>query len=179
MALNLTTNPGRQKQVVTNIARNLVFFEDQSLCFNYMTKQWTRLPAYAGYGMYSINDEDADIGLVINSAGVTPADLQKQLKSYPAQTGTITTGATDVMQGQRGVVLGVRPLADGGTNTVRVGVQDSIGDSVTWSTVTSVNSRTGMANFRSEGRYHRVEVTLNDHETCWGADVDFTPAGRV
>ena len=179
MALNLTTNPGKQKQVVTNIARNLVFFEDAELCYNYMTRQWTAVPAYGGSSMYSINDKDADIGLVRNSAGLLPADIQTQLKSYPAQTGTITTGATDVAQGQRGVVLGVRPLANGGTNTVRVGVQDNIGDSVTWSTVTSVNSRTGMANFRSEGRYHRVEVTLNDHETCWGADVDFTPAGRV
>ena len=178
MALNLVSNPERQKNVVTNSARNLVFFEDAGLCYNYMTGQWTRIPAYNGYGLYSINDPDADIGLVVNIT-FGAADLQVQNVAYPEQEGTITTGATDVAQGQRGVVLGVRPLVNGGTNTVRVGVQDDISDSVTWSTVTSVNSRTGMANFRSEGRYHRVEVTLNGHTTCWGADVDFTPAGRV
>lgn len=173
MALGLVTQP----QIAVNKARHLVFFEGTEIAYNYKTGQWTSCSAYDGYGFYSVNSKAHDIGLVVFSSG--SVDLQAQSTSYPAQTGTITTGATDVAQGSRGVVSGVRPLVNGGTNTVRVGVQDNIGDSVTWSTVTSVNSRTGMANFRSEGRYHRVEVTLSDHTTCWGADVDFTPTGRV
>jgi len=44
----------------------------------------------------------------------------------------------------------------------------------------TVNSRTNMANFRKEGRYGRVEVTIEGgFTTAQGADIEFTPQGKV
>ena len=168
----------KQQNIAINKARGMAFFEGSEVCFNYKTKQWTAVPAYLDLGVFSVDSKTQDIGLVRYSSG--SVDLQEQLTSYPAQTAIITTGATDPNTGGRATVQGVRPLADGGTHTVRVGVQDGLGDTPTWSTVTSPHSRTNMANFRSEGRYVRVESTIaGGFTTVWGADVDFTPGGHV
>lgn len=167
----------KQRNIAVNRARHLVFFEGSDVCYNYKTKQWTATPAWTGLGMYSVNSKSNDIGLVRFSAG--SVDLQTQGTAVP-QAAVITTAAADINQGGRSVVNGVRPLANGGTLSVRVGVQEDIGGTVTWSTATSVNSRTNMANFRSEGRYVRAEVTITGgFTTVLGADIDVTPQGRV
>ena len=173
-----TLEATKQRNIVVNKARHLIFFEGSDVAYNYKTQQWTATPAWTGLGMYSFNSKTSDIGLVRFSAG--SVDLQTQGSSGVPQTAVITTGATDPNTGGRAVVNGVRPLGNGGTFSVRVGVQDDIGDTVTWSTATSVNSRTNMANFRSEGRYVRAEVTISGgFTTAIGADIDVTTQGRV
>jgi len=168
----------KQTNIVVNKARHLVFFEGEELCFNYKTGQWSLLPAYDGFGLYSVNDKDADIGLVVYSAG--SVHLQTQATSDDAQTALLETGAIDMNQGGRTVVTGVRPLLNGGTATVRVGSQNKIGTTVSYSTSTSLNSRTRFADMRKEGRYLRAEVTITgDFTTFMGADVEFEPQGRV
>lgn len=168
----------KQSNIAVNKARHLIFFEGTELCYNYKTQQWSEITAYDGLGMYSINSKLHDIGLVVFSSG--SVDLQDQSTSFAAQTATITTASPDPNQEGRGVITGVRPRSNGGTHAVRVGTQDSISDSVTWSVSTSVNSRSGMANFRSEGRYLRIECVITGGFTSFiGADVDFTSAGRV
>jgi hypothetical protein len=167
-----------QTILAKNEARNLIFFEGTDLCYNYKTDQWTSTPAYNGIGYYSVSSKNHSIGLVRFSAG--SVDFQPQGITLVPQTITLTTGAVDANQGGRVVVNGVRPLINGGTPTVRVGVQDSVSGAVSWSASTSLNSRTGMANFRSEGRYVRVEVTVADaFTTIMGADIDFAAQGRV
>jgi hypothetical protein len=172
-----------QVNVVANPARNLIFFEDVELCYNYQTRQWTELPAYDGIGFFSTNSQSRDIGLVRFSAG--SVDLQEQLNTYPKQTGTLETAATDLNRGGRAVVNQVRPLVNGGTVAVRIGVQDALEDSVTYATGTAVNSRTGMSGLRDgsntpEGRYQRLELVITgDWETALGADVDFAEQGSV
>jgi len=174
MALDVT----KQSNIAVNPARKLAFFEGQNLCYNYGTGQWSRIPAYAGLGYYSVNDKDYDIGLVIYSSG--SVDLQNQFTTGPSPDATITTGAVDLNEGGRTVVTGVRPLINGGTTTVKVGVQDSIGGTVSWSSATTPNSRTKLANVRSEGKYIRAEFTITGgFTTALGMDVDFTPRGRV
>jgi hypothetical protein len=168
----------KQQNVAINAARNIVFFEGVNLCYNYKTNQWTRIPAYDGLGVFSINSKNHDFGLVRFSSG--SVDLQSQSTTFPDQLVTLTTGATDLNPGGRTIVAGVRPRADGGTWTVRIGTQDNVSDVPTWSTTTSVNSRSGMANFRSEGRYVRMELTNSDgFDTVMAADVEFTPRGRT
>jgi hypothetical protein len=42
------------------------------------------------------------------------------------------------------------------------------------------NSRTGIADFRDEARYHKIKVKVSGgFTTIMGADVEFTPAGKV
>jgi len=166
----------KQQNIAVNRKRHLVFFEGTDVNYNYKTGQWGDNTAYTGLGVYSNSNKSTEIGLIRYSAGSVSVTTGFGV----AQTAILTTGATDVAEGLRGVVNGVRPICNGGTHTVRIGVQDSVGGAVTWSTVTSVNSRTGMANFRSEGRYVRIEDTIaGGFTTAIGADVDFTPQGKV
>jgi hypothetical protein len=177
--LDIDENPGVQQNMATNNARYLLFFEGQELCYNYKTGQWSEIPAYNAIPMFSIDDPNADIGLIRFSI-TGPADLQSQTLTGVPQTAVFTTGAPDINQGGRTFVGGVRPIVNGGTYAVRVGTQDNIDDSVSFSTSTSVNTRSNMANFRSEGRYIRAELTITGgFETANGLDIDFTPAGRV
>lgn len=163
--------------VVTNTERHLIYFG--SNVYNYKTQQWTAVPAYSTYGKFSlINAGTSDIGLVVKSAG--SVDLQTQTAAGEPQTVTITTAATDLNQQGRTVVDGIRPRVNGGTPTIRIGVQDQISDAVTWSTSVSLNSRTGYGNIRSEGRFIRAEVTVADSfTTIMGADVNVKPQGKV
>ncbi|NJN46759.1 MAG: hypothetical protein HC808_10095 [Candidatus Competibacteraceae bacterium] len=169
----------KQSNIVSNPARGLIFFEGEDLCYNYKTRQWSRIPAYDGYGMYSVNDHDKDIGLVVYSSG--SVDLQDQSLSDVAQTACLATGTTDLSPGGRSVVTGIRPLYSGdGTVVVRAGTQVRVSNSITWSATVSPNSRTGYANLRREGRYHAalVEVT-GGFDTIIGADIEFSEAGYV
>ena len=170
--------PTKQTNIVGNPSRGLVFFEGEELCFNYKTNQWSRIPAYDTYGMFSVDDNTYDIGLVVYSSG--SVDLQIQDENDVAQDATVSTGATDPNEGGRGIVTGVRPLINGGTPTVQVGSQDSLTDSTDWTDATSIESRTGKAPFRKEGRYVRVSVSVSGgFNHIVGADVDFTPSGSV
>jgi hypothetical protein len=168
----------KQQNIAVNKSRHLIFFEDDQVCYNYKTQQWTQIPAYAGLGFFSINSKAFDVGLVIFSAG--SVDLQAQANTYVPQTAIITTGAPNINPGGRAVVGGVRPIVNGGTYSVRVGVQDKPDDAVSYSTATSINARSGMANFRSEGRYVRAELTITGgFDTAMGADIDFAEQGRT
>lgn len=170
--------PTKQTNIVANPSRGIIVFEGEELCYNYKSNQWTRIPAYDTYGMYSVDNNDYDIGLVVYSAG--SVDLQEQTETHVVQTASIDTGAIDLNPEGRCIVTSVRPLLSGGTPTVQVGVQDNVSDTANWSAATSINSRTGAANFRSEGRYVRVSVTVSDDfNYIIGADVEFSPAGRV
>ena len=174
MALGVT----KQANIAVNKARHLIFFEGTELCYNYKTQQWSEIPAYDGLGMFSTNSRSHDIGLVIFSSG--SVDLQEQSISYAAQDAKLTTAAKDLNTGGRCVVQGVRPRGNGGTFAVRVGTQDDIEAAVTWSASASVNARSNMANFRSEGRYVRAEITITGGFTAFfGADIDFEPQGLV
>lgn len=163
--------------VASNMDRNLVFFESQNLCYNYVTQQWTRLPALDGRGYYSLHDK-AD--LVGQSVIVSESAYSQTSSGGTPQAVTVTTGDNDTNQGGRTFLGGVRPLTDGGTWAVRVGSRDTLSTTPSFSTSTSVTDRTGFADFREEGRYQRVELTNSDgFNTLMGVDIDFEPAGEV
>ena len=174
MALGVT----KQQNIAVNKDRHLIFFEGSEACYNYKTQQWSQIPAYLDLVFYSISSKVVDIGLVRYSAGSVA--LQFQSTSYPAQDAVITTAAPNINPGGRAVVNGVRPIVNGGTYSIRVGVQDKPSDAISYSAATVINARSGMANFRSEGRYIRTELTITGgFTTAMGADIDFTEQGRV
>ena len=173
MALGLT----KQSNIAVNKARHLIFFEGTELCYNYKTGQWSECVAYADLGFYSTNAKTGDIGLVIYSSG--SVDLQFQSTVGIAQDALLATAAVNIDEG-RAVLTGVRPIGNGGTFAVRAGIQDDIDDSVTWSASTSINARSNMANFRSEGRYLRTEITITGGFTTFmGAEVEAVSQGKV
>ena len=184
-----TTGP--QKNVVANPAISTVFFEDNSLAYNYRTNQWTRVPALApatGQTLFDLHDSDGIIGRAIPGWTLatprTGVDFQNQSAGV-VSTATIETGEADINQGGRASVDGVRPLTNGGTVSVRVGVRNALSDSVVYATGTSINSRTGLANFRNadnraEGRYQRLRCQITGgFTTAMGADIEFSPSGKI
>ena len=173
-----TPTAAKQQNIAINEALKLAFFEGSELCYNYRTQQWTSCSAYLDLGFYSIRTKGSVIGIVRFSAG--SVHLQPQGNTYVPQTAVITTGATDPNVGGRVVVTGVRPLVTGGTHTIRVGTQDSIGGTVTYTAQITPNTRSGMANMRAEGRYVRVENTIaGGFTTALGADVEFAANGKA
>lgn len=168
----------KQTNIVSNPERHLIFFEGEELAYNYATDQWSRVPAYDNYGMYTVKDKSYDIGLVVYSSG--SVDLQEQQVSDDAQNACIATGAIDLNQGARTMISGIRPLINGGTVTVQAGSRDDVGDSVDWATARSVNARSGFAGFRTEGRYMSAQVNVTgDFNTLMGVDVDFVYTSDV
>ena len=175
------SNIPKTSSVIADPDNTTVFFGKNNVAYNWKTQQWTRQPAWDGLDYYQ-RPSAGNKGVGIVRFSGSSVHLQHGFPVNPGmyQDSTITTGAVDPNQGGRTVVNGVRPLINGGTTTVRVGVQDSIGGAVSWSTATSLNSRTNMANFRSEGRYVRFEFsTTGEMETALGADIDVKPQGRV
>lgn len=171
-----------QVNVAVNPAISTVFFEGQNLAYNYHTSQWSRQPALNGRKYYSLDGEDDIIGQLVFSG--TSVDDQTSLNGVSV-TATLETAERDLNQGGRAIVDGVRPLVNGGTAAAFVGVRGDLDDAVTYSTGTSVNSRTGISTFRdaankAEGRYQRLRFVFTGNvETAIGADVEFSPSGRV
>lgn len=60
-------------------------------------------------------------------------------------------------------VAGVLPLVDAtiGAVTVALGSRNHLGNAVTYTSETTANSQSNFADFRSEGRYQRVRLTVN------------------
>jgi hypothetical protein len=78
-------------------------------------------------------------------------------------------------------VLELYPRAEGGAFNVRVGYQNTLNDTITWSSYQSFNPSTDYRlNFRVTGRLHAIEFQSNA-DVAWkvsGYDVDYEIAGR-
>jgi hypothetical protein len=80
--------------------------------------------------------------------------------SGTAGTAVFETGEAEVNPGGWARLNAVRPLVDQSALTVQIGTRSSPTAAVTWSAATTVNSRSGEANFREEARYHRSRLTV-------------------
>ena len=175
-----------------NTELHTIFFSN-GLAYNYKTDQWTYMPTVAngeaGYkAVASTNNADRAI-IQADTTNVPPGTGQTRL--YTCDGGTvldayIQTGSIDLNKFGRSIINGVRPLIaedNASTVTAKVGATDSLAspdNAVIFTTGVSLNSRTNMANFREEGRYHRIAVNVSGgFETIKGADIDWSPAGKV
>lgn len=92
---------------------------------------------------------------------------------------TIETPEKYVVPGQRIFVRSSRPMTDGGTPSVALGVRDRLQDSVTYGTATAMNA-IGACPQRISGRYLRARLTLSAGETFThieGVELEGGPAG--
>ncbi len=104
--------------------------------------------------------------------------------SFAATAGSAVfeTGEFEVNEAGRTYLDGVKPhVESSGTApsmTVRVGYRDSLGASPTYTAATSANSRTGIANFRVDAKYLRLETTITGNfEKATGVEFDAEPSG--
>ena len=91
----------------------------------------------------------------------------------------IDTSEVQIFDPLRAFVRGVRPIVDG-TTTVALGTRDRPTDTIAWTADTAVNSRTHLASFRSDARYHRARVTTSgDFEHAQGVDIEADRSGAA
>jgi hypothetical protein len=96
-------------------------------------------------------------GGVINFGGISQDGFAGAFVGAPG-TALIETGETQ-FNGSRTLITGVRPIVDGGTVSIRVGTRSKQSGAVTWTNASAENSA-GWCPLRSEGRYHRAEVSI-------------------
>jgi len=100
--------------------------------------------------------------------------------SGSAKTATLDTQEAALNHGGKAMVRGVRPLVEGGTATVALLTRNLQSSSKSAGNAVSLNSRTGMANFRSRARYHSARVSIAGGFTrAFGADFEFEVCGEV
>jgi hypothetical protein len=162
-------------RIYHNPAIKTIFFTN-NVAFNYKTSQWFRVPGITP--ACSIDSESNIIGQFRNASGVSTLLLGSS--GGANLTATITSNDFDLNTGGTTFVQSIRPLIDGGTWTVRVGSRIDLSTSISWSTSTSVTARTGLHDFREDGRFQRVEFTNSDgFTTAIGADIDHEPSGQI
>jgi hypothetical protein len=176
---------GEQRNVAINKAIDTVFFESRNLTYNYRTDQWTRTPAFANFNYFSIDDSGGIVGRSETLAGGAQALFGDQ-SGGTAATATVETGEYNLNVGGRAVVNGVRPLQNVvNVPTITIGVRAGLDFAAVTSTGTSVNARSGMANFRgganvAEGRYHSTKLVYPlGFTSVSGVEFDFAPTGKV
>ncbi|MDX1222696.1 hypothetical protein GOL85_13285 [Sinorhizobium medicae] len=94
---------------------------------------------------------------------------------------TIDTAEVEIDGMARSYVSGARVVTDAIGFTLADGVQAFHGDTVTWSTANTANSRTGLVPFRSDGRLHKFRLVI-PAETDWSiasaVNVSAQPSGE-
>lgn len=178
-----------QAAVVSNIAIDTVFFQQGSggsnvLAYNYKTDQWTQVAGYTvllPMTLFTIDSSDGEVGRIVYDDLVF--DVQTSTGGVQ-QSATIETADLQLNPGGLATVSGVRPLVydDGAVLSVNVGSRYQIQDASVQATSSTANARSGMFDFRKDGRYHNVTMSfgLNDGFTlALGADIEFTPSGSV
>lgn len=154
--------------VTMNSSRAWFYSVDQnkwSLC-----NQEMRCPFPSGPGSTS------DGLLAFNSANV----LCKF--SGTAGTAILTTGEVELNEAGRAHLSGVKPHIESTgtapTVTVRVGYRDVLSSAPTYTATASAFSRTGIANFRVDAKYHRAEVQIvGNFAKATGLEFQAVPTG--
>ena len=93
----------------------------------------------------------------------------------------VDTGESQILEGSRALVRGVRPLADGGTPSVALGYRNKLSDAVQWGPDVAQNDH-GACPQRASARYFRARLKIPAGQS-WthlqGIDeIDAAPAGR-
>lgn len=100
--------------------------------------------------------------------------------SGSAKTATLDTSEAALNNGGKALVRGVRPLVEGGTATVAILSRNLQSASQSAGSAVALNSRTGVANFRSVARYHAARISIAGGFTrAFGADFEHYPNGDV
>lgn len=130
-----------------------------------------------------ITDQQAIVGGGIMAFNVgNPAILGKFAAT--AGTAVFETGEFEANEGGRAYLDAVKPhVESSGTAPsmgVRIGTRDSLGTTPSYTATAGPNSRSGFAHFRSDAKYHRVELNITGNfDRATGLEVAVQPSGSV
>lgn len=95
---------------------------------------------------------------------------------------TIDSAEVEIDGIARAFVNGARVITDATGFTLADGVQAFHGDTITWSTANSAESRTGLVPFRSDGRLHKFRLVIPE-ATAWtvanAVNINAQPSGEA
>jgi hypothetical protein len=129
-----------------------------ALVYNFEEKRWALVVDSIQY--FARNTEGKFV-----SYGFEAFGNDNRLGRFTGTPGTaiLTTPEIEPNPGGFSRINGIKGLVDVTTNalTVALGTRNDLGSSVTYTSETTANSRTGFADFRSEARYHRARLTIS------------------
>lgn len=183
-----------QKNVIVNPAISTVFFQSQSLAYNYKTKQWSHLTQVDGYRFFPVYGSDKVLGIVEpRTSGITWA-IYDSASTGSGDLGVIMkTGALEVNPNSFATVDWSRPVADADAIEPvfpRIGVRNTKTGTENVVYASSAESRTGRHYYRGSsntvpptGRYFTFEVRYGDQASATltsfrGLEVSYTEAGE-
>lgn len=172
-----------QQNVVVNKLLNLVFFQSQSLCYNYKTDQWTELVGLSSFNYVAI---DSFAGIVGHSSAPATGGVLFDQDGGSDLTATLLTTDYRPNAFGRSYVDGVKPLVtSGGTITTLVNSRSDLDDSADVATGSSVNTFTGYSHFSESATYpsgELISVSLDvagGFDTVIGVDVEYHELSRA
>lgn len=155
-------------------------FCDRELIYNYVANKWSyadhsvelygqtlspaltleEMDAYGTVDAQTVSwDSPVYMGGTRALSGVNTSHVLGSLTGTPG-TAIMTTGEIADPSGQVTLVLGVRPIVEAGTPSVRVGSRMKPNDTITYTAAQTPNSRTGYCDVRQSGMFHRYEVSV-------------------
>ena len=204
----ITLTDLRLVQATSDITKNLIIWRfpvtgatDQLYVYNYVADAWTRVehdvqwlfPSYGSGTTLEELDSYSAGGSTIDSIPISldTALLNRgrailsgyndsfQLVDYSgtALTATFETAEVADPQGRRTYINEVRPMIEASATTVQVGSRNVQTGTETFSASSDVQT-TGIANFRVEGRYHRMKFHVKDLTQAVGYEVFLIRGGK-
>lgn len=168
------------------------------LCYDWSADRWSYseqdvqalfVAATTGYTMDGLDSVDSNLDNIAETLdsrawmggaaqiGVFDSSNNLALWTGSNMSGVVETAEAEITPGQRSMIIGVRPLVDGGATTVQVGCRDRQQDAYSWSSAASVNAN-GIARMRKTARYHRLRLNVSGAFThAHGVDVEAYPSG--
>lgn len=155
-------------------------YNDKILLYNYVANKWsygeqnielfaqTLTPALTLEEMDTYGTVDAQtvswdsqtyMGGVRALSGIGTDHRLGSMTGTPG-TAVMTTGEFADPNGIRSLILGVRPIIESGTASIRIGSRSQPNGTITYSGAKNPNARTGYADFRQSNFFHRVEVSV-------------------
>lgn len=173
------------------IANRVVIFDPTLNRWSYSEQDTQQLftSATAAYTMDTLDNFNTNLDLItVSLDDPLWAGGRSQLAKFTSDNklafftgspmpGVVETAEVQMAPGRRTLLSSVRPLVDGGSQTIQVGSRSVQTATQTWTTEKAPNSN-GRANVRKNSRYHRFRTNLSGEWTqAQGVEPEGAPAG--
>jgi hypothetical protein len=156
-------------------------YNDALIIYNPTTNQFT----YGSQGCTYLVTPATGVGQMPRKLmGFSSAGSSVRLGIFEATAGAAVfeTGEFELTEAGRTFIDGVKPNVESSATApsmgVRIGYRDSLGASPTYTTTAAPLARTGVANFRVDAKYLRLETTITGNfRKATGVEFDAEPAG--
>lgn len=159
---------------------------NRMLSLNVTTEKW----AYSDVALEALVTPGSGM-FGTNFAGATAMAFNAGTSSYvlgkfsgTAGSAIFETGEFEANEGGRAYLDAVKPhVESSGTAPslgVRIGTRNDLGTAPSYTATAGPNSRSGFAHFRSDAKYHRVELNITGNfDRATGLEVAVEPSGSV